>query len=166
MAKHVFGLASVKMGAIAGDGGMGTSLTPVGETVSGTANLVTEDNQVTDFNIEESDSPVESIVSEAGKMTISWSSYNVDADNLVLFFGGTKVTGPPVKWQAPDSFIQVEKSLEFTDRKGNVIIVPRAKIQAKFGLSFAKDKLGQVDIVATILQPDKSGEKRMTITYA
>ena len=166
MPKHTFGLATVKMGTIEVDGGMSLTLVEVGETVSGTMGVVSEDNTVTDFIIEESDSPVESIVSARGKVTLSWSCYNVEADNMIKFFGGTKVTGPPVKWQAPDSFPDVEKSLEVTDKKGNVTIFPRAKLSAKLGLAFSRDKLGQIDIVATILQPTKAGEKRFTITYA
>jgi hypothetical protein len=250
----VFGLTSVKMGAIAGDGGMGTSLEAVGETVSGTASLTSEDNTVTDFNIEESDSPVESIVSQFGKLTFNWSSYDVGGRNMEKFFGGTwkpyktiatlgSVTGGasytngtytnvpltggtgtgalativiasgavttvtltyggegytvadtlsaaaaniggtgtgfsvPVatlsngsatqsEWLAPDSFPDLEKSLQLTDRKGNVISFPRAKISAKFALSFSKEALGQIDLVATVLQPTKSGESRMSMKLA
>ncbi len=166
MAKHTFGLASVEMGAIAGDGGMGTSLAAVGETVSETAALTTEEPTVTDFPIEESDSPIESVVTTPGTVTLAWSSYNVDADQLVKFFGGTKVTGPPVKWQAPDAFPDVEVSLKVTDKKGHVLELPRVKVRPKLSLSFTKTKLGQIDLVATILQPTKAGEKRITITYA
>lgn len=166
MAKHVFGLVNVELGTIESDGGVSLTFAPVGETVSGTATMGTEDNTVTDFNIEESSSPIESVVTQPGKITFNWSTYNVDADQLVKLFGGTKITGPPVKWEAPDSFIDVEKSIKLTDKKGNVVVIPRAKLSAKLGLAFSKDKLGQVDIAATVLQPTKAGEKRMTITYA
>lgn len=166
MPKHVYGLVNVEMGAIAGDGGMGTSLTPVGETVSDTAQVTSEDNTITDFTVEESDSPVESIVSARGKVIIEWSTYNVEADTMVRFFGGTKVTGPPVKYQAPDAFADIEQSVKLTDKKGNVVEFPRVKISPKMGLSFQKGKLGQLDLVGTVLQPTKAGEKRFTITYA
>ncbi|MBC7948654.1 MAG: hypothetical protein H7Y42_12275 [Chitinophagaceae bacterium] len=253
MAKHVFGLANIEMGPIAGDGGMGTALEIVGETVSGTALLTSEDPTVTDFNIEESDSPVESI-STQGKVTLAWSSFNVDGYTMSKFFGGTytphktiatlgAVTGgslytngtytnvpltggtgaqarativvaggavttvtithggygytvadvmsalaadiggtgsgfsTPVatltnggattsSWAAPDSFPDVEVSLKVTDKKGNVTKFPRTKLSPKLSLSYAKDKLAQVDLTATILQPTKTGEKRFTITYA
>jgi hypothetical protein len=256
MAKKIFGLASVEMGAIESDGGMGLTLAAVGETVSGTATMTTEDNTVTDFKIEESDSPVESIVSAAGKISFAWSTYKVDAATLEKFLGGTNtqyaaagriltlgsITGGssytpgtytnvpltggagtgatanitvagggavsvvtivnkgsgyvasntlsalaaniggtgtgfsvPVAtvgtlahetWEADDSFPDVEKSLKLTDKKGNVVTIPRAKISTKLGLSFSKDKLGQLDMVATVLQPTKTGEKRLTIVFA
>ena len=248
-----FGLASVEMGDIAGDGGMGTSLEAIGETVSGTASLTSEDNTVTDFKIEESDSPVESIVTEQGKITYAWSTYNCGARMMKKFFGGvlklyktiatlgsvtggsgytngtytnvalTGGTGSGAKatvvvasgavttvtitdggegytvadalsaptsvigagtgfsvpvatlsngsatnttWDAPDSFPDVEASLRLTDKKGNIISLPRAKVSAKPNFSFTKDALGQLDMVATVLQPTKSGVSRMSIQFA
>lgn len=252
----IFGLAAMEVADIAGDGGIGSNFYPIGETVSGTAAMSQDDNTVTDFNIEESDSPVESIVSQAGKLSIAWSSYNIGYYILKKLFGGTgnlkqavggvnvlgaltggssytngfypnvpltggagtgavaniTIAGGAVtvvemvelgsgyaaanalsasaasiggtgtgfsqvvtsvfgsatseKWEAPDSFDDVEKSIRVTDKKGNKILIPRAKIAAKLGLSFAKDKLGQLDMSATILQPTKSGEKRLTLVKA
>jgi hypothetical protein len=170
MAEHIFGLESIEVGTIEADGGIALTFSEVGETVVGTANMVSEDNTVTDIMIEESDSPIESI-STAGKITFNWSSYKVDSATLALFLGGTATaynsTGPVnEQWDAPDSFPDVEKSLQVTDKSGNVIQFPRVKISTKLGLSFTKDALGQLDFVATVLQPTKSGEKRMTIIYA
>lgn len=257
MAKKIFGLAAVEMGAIAGDGGMGTVLEAVGETVSETATLTQEDNTTTEFKIEESDSPVESLVSEVGAVTFAWSSYKVDAATAYKFFGGTatpyiavggiltlgSITGGtlytngsytnvpltggagtgatanitvaggavtvvtivnkgagyaaantlsaaaaniggtgsgfsvPVAtvktttaqqelWEAPDQFPVVEVSLKLTDKKGNVVKLPRVSIAAKMNLSFNRTSLGQFDMVATVLQPTKVTEKRMTIEFA
>jgi hypothetical protein len=256
MAKKIFGLASCKIAPIASDGDMGTALETVGETVSGTATMTSEDNTVTDFLIEESDSPVESIVSEAGKITFAWSSYKVAYSTLVKLLGGTGNLPKPVgavsvlgaltagtlytagfyenvaltggdgtgaranitvvgggvtvvemtalgsgysdadalsaleadiggtgsgfsqvvttvvttasleSWSAPDSFPDVERSLQLVDKKGNKIVMPRVKISTKLGLSFAKDKLGQLDMVATVLQPTKSAVSRLKIEFA
>lgn len=159
--KHTFGLANVELGPIESDGGMSTDLTPVGETVSGTATMTTEDNTVTDFNIEESDSPVESIVTAPGKITFAWSTYNVAAENLPQYLGGV-YTALTRRWDAPDKFPDIETSAKITDRKGNVILVPRGKLASKINFSFAKDKLGQIDFVLTVLQPTKDGEPRLS----
>jgi hypothetical protein len=254
MPKHVFGLKKVRMGALGAGGTMGADLRAVGETVSSTALLTTEDNQLTDFTIEESDSPVESVVTQQGKISYAWSSYDVSASQLYKFFGGiytpyksiattsTLVAGSgytngtyydvpltggsgsgarativvaggvvttvtivdggeaytvgnvlsasntdmggtgtgfsvnvatlsnsgltQTTWEAPDQFPDLEQSLSLLDKKGNLIEIPRAKITGKFGLSFAKDKLGQVDLVATVLQPTGASVKRVKITYA
>lgn len=256
MAKKVFGLASVKVADIAGDGGMGTNLVTVGETVQGTAKFSQEDNTTTQFNIEESDSPVESIISAVGKISFAWSSYNIKYYILKKLFGGTGnmkqvagsinvlgaitagtlyttgfyedvpltggagsgaranitvggggvsnveltdlgsgyvatnnlsaaaaniggtgsgfsivvtsifATASPEKWEAPDSFTEQELSLELIDKKGTKLIIPRGKIAAKLSVSFSKESLGQLDFTATVLQPTKSGEKRLTTTLA
>jgi hypothetical protein len=254
MGKHVLGLAKLRMGALGAGGTMGSDIREVGETVSGTAQVTTDDNQLTDFLIEESDSPVETVVTQQGKISLAWSSYNVSASNLYKFFGGiytpyktiattstlvggssytngtyydvpltggsgsgaratVTVAGGAVTavviveggegytasnvlsaantdlggvgsgftvtvatlgnagatkstWEAPDQFPDLEQSLSITDKKGNLVEIPRAKISAKFGFSFAKDKLGQVDIIATVLQPTGAGVKRVKITYA
>jgi hypothetical protein len=256
MAEKIFGLASVKIAPIASDGGMGTALESIGETVSGTATMTQDDNTTTDFNIEESDSPVKSVVTAVGKVSFAWSSYNVAYRFLTKFLGGTgnlplpagavltlgsitggsgytgagfyenvaltggtgsgaraniTVAGGAVtaveivapgsgytaaddlsaasadiggagsgftipastvqssaaleKWEAPDAFPDVEKSLQITSKAGHVIKIPRASISTKIAFSFTKDKLGQLDVVATILQPDKTGEKRITVMF-
>ncbi|MFN3341902.1 MAG: hypothetical protein ACK40M_04350 [Flavobacteriales bacterium] len=256
MAKKIFGLASVKLAPIANDGGMGTALETVGETVSGTATMTQEDNTTTDITIEESDSPIETIVSTVGKLLFSWSTYNVAYRILYKLFGGTGNMPLPVgaittlgsitagtgytgsgfyenvaltggagtgaranitvsgggvtaveivapgsgystgnlsaaaadiggggsgfqvavsavqstaaleKWEAPDAFPDVEMSIQLTDKKGNVVKIPRAKIASKIALSFTKEGIGQLDMEASVLQPTKPGEKRLTIQFA
>lgn len=256
MAKKVFGLVSIQAAPIASDGDVGTDFFTIGETVQGTCTMAQADNTTTDFAIEESDSPILSIKSQAGALTLSWSSYNIKYYILKRLFGGTgnlvqangaintlgtitpgtgyttgyyenvalsggagtgaianiKVSGGGVtaidftalgsgyavanalttaaaniggtgsgftvnvasvysaalaeSWQAPDSLDETEWSLKVTDKNGNTLVIPRAKIAAKLGLSFAKDKLGQMDFVGTILQPTKVGVKRLTLTVA
>lgn len=70
------------------------------------------------------------------------------------------------KYELPDTLPAVEKSVRVTDKKGHVVVFPRVKIKTIMGLSFTKDQLGQIDMTGTILQSDKAGTKRMTITYA
>lgn len=253
MAKRTFGLTAIEIGTIESDGGMATVVESIGDTVSGTADLTTTDPTVADFNTEESDSPIESVVTAQGKIEFVFSTYNVDGYTLVRLFGGTYtpyksiatfgaitggtgytngtfknvlltggtgqmaranitvaggivtvvtlvhggfaftvadvMTAPtsvigagtgfsiPVAtlanssatqstYEAADVIPDIERSLKITDKKGSIIQVPRAKLASKLGLSFKKDKLGQVDVKATVLQPNKAGEKRLKITYA
>lgn len=88
MAKYAFGLQKVEMGVIESDGGISLAFEPVGDTVSESMELTSEDPTVTDFNIEESDSPVKSI-STPGAMSLAWSCFNVDGYTMSKFFGGT-----------------------------------------------------------------------------
>ena len=163
MAKYSLGLTSLKLGAIAGDGGMGTSLVVLGNTVADTAILATEEGQTADFSIEESDDPVYSIVSQKGKTTLSWSCYDVDADILLKFFGGTS-TGTPKVWSAPDTVPELEQSIELVPKTGGKIEIVRAKISAKLNWSLNKTKLAQIDLVATVLAPTKAATAPYKIT--
>lgn len=168
--KYGLGLVTIKIGAIAGDGGMGTSLVAVGNTVAGSANLTSADDTKTDFNVEEQDDPVQSIVSAKGAKTLSWSCYDVDGATLFKFFGGTytayNATGPVhEKWEAPLTAPALYVSIEVTDKNLNVMSIVRALVSAKFNWSFAKDKLAQVDLVATILTPTKAATPPITIVY-
>lgn len=164
MSKVAVGLKTLKMGAIAGDGGMGATLTTVGYTVADTCTLTTEEGQTTDFKVEEQDDPIYSIVSEKGKRTLNWSIYDVDVDVLVLFFGGTKTVGPPDVWDAPASEAELEKSIEIVTKNDWKVEIPRAKIVAKFQWNFQKTKLAQIDITATILVPTKANTAPIKIT--
>jgi hypothetical protein len=257
MSKHAFGLATVEIADVASDGGIGTAWQPVGETVADSASLTSTTPSNTDFKIEESDAPVESVVSTPAVISFAWSTFNIDYDSLVLLFGGTKTltaalggvnsfgaitggssytngtylnvpltggagtgayaditiaggavtavsirakgsgyvvanslsaaaaniggtgtgfavavatvqTGTAVagSWDAPDSLPVLEKSLRLTDKKGNIVTIPRASISTKLSMSFSKTKLGQLDMIATILAPTKTGVKKMSIQYA
>jgi hypothetical protein len=89
MAKKSIGLTSLRLGAIAGDGGMGTALSELGATVGDSAALTTAEGTKTDFIIEESDNPFYSIESAPGAKTLAWSTYNVDLDVLARLWGNS-----------------------------------------------------------------------------
>jgi hypothetical protein len=166
MPKTKIGLTSIKTGAIAGDGGMGTSLSDIGYTVADTAILATEQGTTTDFKIEEQDDPVYSILSEKGRTTLSWSTYDVDAETLVRLFGGTRTAGPPEKWEAPATTPELEQSIEANMKDGGKIEIVRAKIVSNFQWNLQKTKLAQIDIVATVLTPTKANTPSIAITDA
>ena len=168
--KYGLGLVSISMGAIAGDGGMGTSLSALGNTVQGSATLTSGDDTTTDFNIEEQDDPVQSIVSQKGKKTLAWSCYDVDGATLYKLFGGTytpyNATGPvQEKWDAPAASVTLYQSIAIVDKNGNTINIVRALITAKFNWSFTKDKLAQIDLTAAVLTPTKANTPPITILY-
>lgn len=166
MAKRVLGVASIKLGAIAVGGGMGTSLAAIGDTVLNTATFFNEEGTTTDFFAEESDTAIESILSEAGATRFNFSSHNLDADTLVLLFGGTKTTGPPVTYEPPSALVAKELSIEIIDKKGHKFELVRVSVKAKFAVNFNKTSLGQVDITGTLLTPTDGTSKPFKITYA
>lgn len=169
MSKYKIGLTNIKLGDIAVDGGMGDSLSNVGNTVEGSATLVTEEGQTTDFKIEESDSPIMSIATEADSISLSWSSFDCDASQLQRMFGGTVVpatSGQGETWEAPDVIPELEQSLEAIWKNGDKLQVPRAKIKAALAMSFNRGTMSQINITATILQPTKENTPRMKVIAA
>jgi hypothetical protein len=163
-AKHAFGLAKIEFAPIAGDGDVGTVWQEVGETALGTCQLTSTDPQTTDFNIEESDSPIESTISTPAEINVALSTYNISPSQLEDLYGGTVTAGPPDVWEAPDQLPELEYSWKLTDKKGGIWVIPRGKVSSKLNVSFAKDKLGQLDINVKILQPTKTGVKRIKYT--
>lgn len=148
------------MGAIEIDGGMSLSLIQVGATVSDTAIFEIAESSATEFDIEETDDPF-FISNNPGKKTVKFSSYDTDPATCVKFFGGTVTLdndGNDI-WNAPDTLPTIEQSLELEMAKGGILSVCRASINASLAWNFSKTKLPQLNITATILTPEKAGEK-------
>ncbi len=93
MAAYKIGLVEILMGDILPSGAMGTALTPVGNTVADSPAFSATDPTKQDFNIEEQDGSVYSLVTSPAKETFSWSCYDVAPAVMVRFFGGTVTAG-------------------------------------------------------------------------
>lgn len=165
--KRSIGLASLKIGDIASDGGMGTTLTSLGATYKDSCELIQEDPNVTDIECEESDDPVESIET-LGARTLKWSIMDYHPQTLVKVLGGT-VTGSgteldPYVWNAPTASPAIEKSIELVSKTGIKFQIPRAKIMAKLNAKIVKNGVALVDITAKILTPTKTGVSPIMIS--
>jgi hypothetical protein len=169
MAVEVFGLTSIHIGDIAGDGGMGTALTEVfGNTVEGTAVLETTEPSTEDIPIEESDAPIKTLTSDPGKWNLVFHSYNLSKDAMIAAFGGT-FTGDgsttPFVWSAPDQRPTVEKSVEVTTKGGVKFSFPRMSLVTKATITFTKTGLGKLEMSGTVLKPNKAGEPILQVEY-
>ncbi len=158
--KRSIGLASLKIGDIESDGGMGTTLETLGVTYKDSCELTQDDPQVTDIECEESDDPVESIET-IGARTLKWSIMDYNPQTLVKVLGGT-VTGSgteldPFVWNAPSTSPSIEKSIELVSKSGVKFQIPRAKIMAKLNAKIVKNGVALIDITAKILTPTKAG---------
>lgn len=165
--KRSIGLASLKIGDIASDGGMGTILATLGSTYKDSCELIQEDPQITDIECEESDDPVESIET-LGARTLKWSIMDFNPQTIVKVLGGT-VTGAgtevdPYVWNAPSSSPSIEQSIELVSKSGIKFQIPRAKIMAKLNAKIVKNGVALIDITAKILTPTKAGVAPIMIT--
>lgn len=172
MAKKVYtlGLASIEVGDIAADGGMGEVLASLGYTYQDTAQMVTNDPTTTDFYAEEVDDPVLSI-SRAGTIQFKWSLMNPSVETLQTLMGGTtKKTGEGQEehdtWEAPDVLPTIEKSVKITPLQGLKFVVPRLRIVAKLNGNFSKTGMMLVEVTGTVMKPEKEGIKKLSVSLA
>jgi hypothetical protein len=87
--KRMLGLVTLKVGPVANDGGMGTELVAIGDTVLDSCVFSEADGTTQEFFVEELDDAVETIVTQKGTESINWSTNNLHGRNLALIFGGT-----------------------------------------------------------------------------
>lgn len=151
------GLTSIEIGDVAVDGGMGTTMAPLGVTYQDTAELVRDDPEVTEIYSEENDEP-EEVLETKGPAKLRWSLMNVTPEEAVKVLGGTVTgTGDTAEYEAPAVKAAIEKSIKITTKSNLVISIPRAKIYAKENFQFRKKGVLLIDVEARILQPAKEG---------
>ncbi len=163
--KRTFGLKSIKVGDVAVDGGMGTTLAVLGVTDEGSATFTKGEDTSKEFFCEESDDPIET-VTKKGITTLEWGIVDVSPATLVKVFGGTvDVTVPAVPvWEPPSSAAVIEKSIEVITKTDVKIEIVRAKISASMDLKLGKEAIGSVKIKATVLTPTKLNTKAYRIS--
>jgi hypothetical protein len=157
---YTIGLSSIKIGNIATDGGMGSSLAQLGLTYQDTCKMSQDDPETTDFYAEEVDDPVFS-VSKAGKITFAFSIMNPELATLQKTMGGTVTgTGDAARWSPPDTMPIIEQSVRITPNYGIAFDIPRMKIAAKINSEFSKKGILLIEVTGTVLVPTKAGVKK------
>lgn len=163
--KNILGLKAVKMGAIAADGGMGTTLTEMlGATVLGTANLLLNEGTEETINVEEYDDAFDEIETAAPTWSFALESYNLEAKTLGDLGVGEFTAGAS---GAPDSIgidvpEPIELSVEIETRNGAILQIPRMKLRFRPQFDFQKAAYGRVIVTGTPLKPEKAGVNTIT----
>lgn len=157
MTKIQYGLKSLKMGAIASDGGMGTSLTDLGGTLEGSATLVTEDGETTSINTEESDTPVVQF-STPGETRVVFDVLDMSPENIARILGGTvSGSGDAAVYNAPTGSVDIEQSLEIVTKNNFKWEFPRVKVTGKLSATLSKKDVYKVTVTCVVLKPNKTG---------
>jgi len=165
MAKKVYGLKAITMGDPALDGGMGTVLTEIlGETVKGTASLVSSVPETTEIETEESDEILDEIETKGRVWTLTASTYKVTALTMQKFFGGTVVNGV---WSPPvgGASVTVNQSVVSETKTGIKFSFVKMKLIGTANFGFDKTKFGQIDWTGKVLTPDKAATPAMSIDF-
>lgn len=164
MSVVTLGLTKIEVGAIAADGDMGTSLNTLGYTYQDTCKMTQDDPETTEHYAEEVDDPIVSS-SRAGKTKFAFSIMDADLTVLQTLLGGeTTGAGNAQKWSAPDKLLVIEKSVRITPEQGLKFEVPRMKLVSKINAEFSKKGILLIDVTGMVLQPTKTGVKKMTAT--
>lgn len=157
MGKLLYGLKSLKMGAIAEDGGMGTALTELGGTLEGSATLVTEDGETTSINTEESDTPVIQF-NTPGETRVVFDIVDMDPANLARVLGGTVTgVGDAAVFNAASGGVDIEQSLEIVTKNNFKWEFPRVKVTGKLNANLSKKDVYKVTVTCVVLKPTKTG---------
>lgn len=157
MAKLQYGLKSLKMGDIAVDGGMGTTLEELGGTLEGSATLTTEDGETVSINTEESDfAAIE--FNTPGQTKVVFDILDMTPANIAKVLGG-EVTGEgdAAVYNAPIGSVDIEQSLEIVTKNNFKWQFPRVKVSAKLSATLSKKDVYKVTVTCTVLKPEKTG---------
>ncbi len=162
MSLVTLGLSKIEVGDIGTDGAMGTTLSTLGYTYQDTCKMTQDDPETTEHYAEEADDPIVSI-SRGGKTNFAFSIMDADLTVLKTLLGGTTTgTGATEKWEAPDKLPVIEKSVRITPEQGLKFEIPRMKLVSKINAEFSKKGIMLIEVTGTVLQPTKSGIKKMT----
>ena len=162
---YLVGLVAIRFGEIAGDGGMSTSLATIGFTQADSASFETADGETINFEIEESVDPGYSKKIQ-GIKTMKFNLASPDSTQLVATVGGTRVTGPPVSWNAPDVDVDNFKSVQIEFETGQKLNIPKGQITARVTGQIGKRSNLQVEVTVTVLKPDKANTSSYSIVEA
>jgi hypothetical protein len=146
-------IKAIEVGDIESDGGVATTFAALGNTRRDTLAFNPTAPTFEKIHVEEQDTPVLNVMTDAGGLQLAWTLVDWDADVLTELWGGTTVNG---QWQEPDIIPTVEKSLRIEPREGKPFIYPRVQLSAQIQYD-TTGKLFQIAVTAEKLQPGKAG---------
>lgn len=143
------GLAKVEIGEVA-ESGMQTTLTQMGYTYKDSFTQTTNEPDVTDYEVEEVDIPIEQ-EGQLGSIVYEWDILDPDVSEMAATGGGT-ADSTNDQWESPDGWTPIEKAFVFTPKKGFVHKVPRASVIAYPSGGFKKGSPQLWHMKATVLK--------------
>jgi hypothetical protein len=158
------GLAAFEIGDIESDGGIATTWTSLGLIAEGSASFNQADGTKTQFFAEQLDLPVFETVKQ-GEQSFNFSLGFADFTQIQKVMGGT-ISGSGInqKWSAPAQIPVIHSSIRIVPTSGLVLNICKASFSAKISGGFSKTDNMKIEVVATILSPDKAGEPPYSFT--
>lgn len=160
MAKSIYSISSMKMGAAGAAGAMGATLVDFAEIAPGSVSVNFPEATQTPITPENADSP-SVILEEAQAKTIEFESMDVDVAKLPEYFGGANASGT---FTPGVNFKIAEQSFQFTTRPLNGVSqtwkFPRTQVSVSIAGSLVKNDILKLKFKVNVLQPyDALGDK-------
>jgi len=158
-----YGLKSFKWMAVGG-----TVLASLGKILVGTPKFVSDTPSLQAFYAAQNpDYPALQIKDKAPLKKIEFTLMEIDADILVLLFGGVATgTAPNKSYAAPRSEIDIHGSAELITESGLKLTIPKAHLAANFNWDISRTAVSQIAVVITIELPDLESDMPYTIARA
>ena len=160
--KYMYGIASVKFGTPTGSASMpvASDMVSWAQTVAGSLTLSEDEATEKEFYVEETTTPVHSIVTQAGALRVRWRAYDMSVEMLEIVKGGTGTenTAPDAHTYAgPVTIDSVNLALRITTTNGVTFDVYKAAVIARFDSALGREQLLEVEVQATALDPGDGG---------
>jgi hypothetical protein len=141
---------------------MPVTLTQWAQTVEGSFTVSESEPTLKDFKVEETASPVKTIVSEAGTTTLKWRAYDIAPSLIAIVKAGTPTA--ETKWVSPVTTAALNLAIEITTTDGAKISVYKASVFARFDGAITRGDLWQMEVTAKVIDPG-SGVAPFEITF-
>jgi hypothetical protein len=160
--KYLYGIASVKFGTPTGSASMpvASDMVTWAQTVAGSLTLSEDESTEKEFFVEETTTPVHSIVTQAGALRVRWRAYDMSVKMLEKVKGGTgtETAAPGAQTYAgPVTIDSVNLALRVTTNSGSTFDIYKAAVIARFDSALGREQLLEVEVQATALDPGDGG---------
>lgn len=163
MAEYVYGIKSVKYGAVNATGSA-PAMPPSGDmnawayTVQGSLTISEDEATVKEFFVEETTTAIQQIVTDAGQMKITWRAYDVTPSLVAIMKGGTASSDASYyTYSGPETVEAKELALEITTTNNAKVEIYRASCLGRFDSVVGRENLLEMEVVATALAPETTG---------
>lgn len=157
MSKITRGLGRIEMGDVAGDGGPGTDLEPLGKTDRDSPITMVEGDPTIDrLHSHEDDDPLDTEVT-GGEKPFLFTIVDPDLETFARIFGGTVTgTGLGATWGFPSNKSIKNQTVKVYPKKGLIRTIVNGAVYGKINDDMSKAGKLAIDVVVEPMKPTKA----------
>lgn len=156
--KYVFGIKSVKFGTPTGTKTMPDAgdMTAWAQTVEGSLTLSEDEATTKPFKVEETSTPIKTIVTDSGALAIKWRAYDMSVKQVEKVKGGTGtegIAGTAHSYEGPVQVVAQDLALEIETTNGVKWLIFNAAVVARFDGAISRESLLEMEVKASAQDP-------------